>query len=56
VYGAYNKKTDFKPKVIPKRNETVNRIKTRLTQAFMFSSLDENEQKIVIDAMEEKKF
>jgi cAMP-dependent protein kinase regulator len=54
VYGKFNQKADFKPKVIPKSEEQKERIKTRLSQAFMFSALDDNEQGIVIDAMEEK--
>lgn len=34
----------------------MQRINKRLSEAFMFSALDENEKKIIIDAMEEKKF
>lgn len=54
VYGKFNQKGDFKPKVVPKSNEQKERIRTRLSQAFMFSALDENEQTVVIDAMEEQ--
>eukprot|EP00825_Cyclidium_porcatum_P049133 TRINITY_DN841_c0_g2_i2.p1 TRINITY_DN841_c0_g2~~TRINITY_DN841_c0_g2_i2.p1 ORF type:complete len:375 (+),score=79.28 TRINITY_DN841_c0_g2_i2:148-1272(+) len=56
AYGKFNKKQDFKPKIVPKSQEQMARIKTRLSQAFMFQSLDDQEQKIVIDAMEEKAF
>lgn len=55
VYGEYNKKGDFKPKVIPKNAQTIEKLKKRLLQAFMFSALDEGELKIVIDAIEEIK-
>lgn len=42
--------------MIPKKPDQAERISKRLTQAFMFSALDSNEKKIVIDAMEEVKF
>lgn len=41
VYGAYNKKADFVAKVIPKGEKTVEQLRKRLLQAFMFSALDE---------------
>ncbi len=41
--------------MIPKSNETKQKILARLTQAFMFSALDEKERNIVVDAMEEKR-
>ena len=56
VYGEYNKKEDFKPRVIPKSEEVKARIEKRLKQSFMFANLDEKETDIVINAMEEKKF
>jgi cAMP-dependent protein kinase regulator len=56
VYGAFNKKGDYKAKVIAKNDDQVKRIKNRLSQAFMFSSLDERDQVIVINAFEEKTF
>lgn len=56
AYGLWNKKGAFKPRVIPKNEEAKKRINQRLSQAFMFSALDENERNIVIDAMEEKKY
>lgn len=45
----------YQPKVIKKTENQKDRIKKRLEQAFMFTALDENEKKIVIDAMIEKK-
>ena len=56
VYGQWNKKTNFVPKNIPKSDDQINRLKKRLDQVFLFSSLDENEKSIVIKSMEEKKF
>lgn len=41
------------PKVVPKSDSTIAKLKKRLLQAFMFSALDEQELKIVIDAIEE---
>jgi cAMP-dependent protein kinase regulator len=42
--------------VIPKTEAQKERIMRRLSQAFMFSALDDKERDIVINAMEEKKF
>jgi len=56
VYGAWNKKESFKPKIIPKTEEQKARIEEKLKISFIFNSLDENELTIVVDAMEEKKF
>lgn len=56
AYGEFNKKLAYQPRVVPKSEETKNRIRTRLGQAFMFQCLDDNEKKIVVDAMEEVKF
>lgn len=56
VYGEYNKKEDFHPRVIPKSEDTKKRILLRLKESFLFRSLEEKETDIVIDAMEEKNF
>ena len=55
VYGNYNKKGIFEAKVIKKTEVTIEKLKARLLQAFMFSALDEGELKIVVDAIEEIK-
>ena len=55
AFGAWNQKSSFVPRVIAKSNETKSRILQRLSQAFMFSALDEREQTIVLDAMEERR-
>lgn len=56
AYGQYNKKEDFKPKFVPKKQEQKERITKRIMNAFMFSALDEKDRNIVVDAMEEKRF
>ena len=56
VYGNFNKKEHFIPKVVDKTSEQYDRIKQRCIQSFLFSSLDDKELRTVIDAMEEKDF
>ncbi len=56
VLGLYNKKENFIPKKIIKTLDQINRIKSKLLSSWIFSNLDKNEIKIVIDAMEEKIF
>lgn len=56
VYGNFNKKEDFKPRVIPKTAPQVETITNRLCNAFMFSALDDREKEVVIKAMEEKNY
>jgi cAMP-dependent protein kinase regulator len=55
-YGSHNKKGSYTAKFIQKSVEVTERIRSRLTQAFMFAALDETEKNIVIGAMEECKF
>jgi len=55
AFGAYNKKEDFKPNVVPKSEDTRQKIVSRLNMAFMFQALDEKEKQIVIDAMGERR-
>lgn len=55
VYGQWNKKGDFKPKVVPKSQETRDKLKKRLLEAFMFNALEEKEFEIVVDSIEECK-
>jgi len=56
AFGRFNKKEDFKPNFVKKTDEQILRIKKRLSQSFMFSSLDAKEQDIVVGAMEEVHF
>lgn len=53
VFGAHNRKEDFKPPVFPKSDEQKNLLKEKLLQAFMFNALDELDLNIVLDAIEE---
>ena len=55
VYGQWNQKGDFKPKVVQKSQDTRDKLAKRLLQAFMFNALDENEFRIVVDSIEEVK-
>lgn len=55
AYGEWNKKEDFKPRVIPKEPEQRARIIERLSKSFMFSALEETEREIVVNSMEERK-
>ena len=54
VFGRYHIKEAFKAKVIPKSIDIQQKIKERLSNAFMFMSLDPKDLKVVIDAMDEK--
>ena len=56
AYGLYNKKRDFVPKVIPKNEDQMNRIKGKIISSFIFSSLDKKDLEVVINAMEEKRY
>lgn len=56
VYGSFNVKQAYVPTVVEKSEEAKERIRTRLSQAFMFAALDDTEKNIVIDAMKECKF
>lgn len=56
VFGRFNKKVEYVPKVVPKNDAQKRRIRERLSQSFMFSALDEKEKNIVIDAMEIKEY
>lgn len=55
VFGEFNKKKAFVPRVVPKSAETKAKLERRLLQSFMFSALDAEELRIVIDAAEERK-
>jgi len=55
VFGRYNKKEEFIPKVVEKSQEMKDKIKNRLKVSFMFKALGDEELNIVVDAMEEAK-
>ena len=56
AYGLYNKKGNFVPKIIPKNEDQMNRIKGKIISSFIFSSLEKKDLEVVINAMEEKRF
>ena len=56
VYGKYNKKEAFKPRVVPKSDDVKKRIFQKLNMNFMFKSLEPENKEIVINAIEEKHF
>jgi hypothetical protein len=53
VYGLYNIKKEFVPKVIAKSDDQKQRLNTKVCQSFMFSALDTKDLNTVLDAMEE---
>ena len=55
VFGRYNKKEEFVPKVVAKPQETKDKLKALLSGNFMFAALGAEELNIVLDAMEECK-
>ena len=56
VYGLYNKKKKYVPRVIPKTEDQKKRIREKCMQSFIFNSLEEKELKTVIDSFEEKRY
>lgn len=56
AFGAWNKKSEFIPRVIPKSSSQESSIKYRLSKCFMFSSLDDTETEVIVKAMEERKY
>ena len=56
AYGIHNVKKPYVPRVIPKNEEQIERIKDKCLQSFIFNSLEDKELKTVIDSFEEKKF
>lgn len=55
AFGSWNKKGNYKPVVVPKNDETKDKIRARLSKSFLFNSLDEKDFEIVIGAMTEVK-
>lgn len=54
VYGKHNAKLKYVPRVVKKSEEVKGRIFEKLNQNLMFKSLELENKKILIDAMEEK--
>jgi len=56
AFGIYHKKSDFKPIVIDKSDDVKEKIQKRLSESFLFNTLSEKDQNIVLDAMKEENF
>ena len=52
AFGNWNKKEEFKAPFYPKTEELTSSLRTRLSQAFMFSNLNPDELEIVLGAMQ----
>jgi cAMP-dependent protein kinase regulator len=52
-FGSWNKKEAFEAPVIPKSEATKKKIRARLSDSFLFNSLEPKEMTIVIEAMKE---
>lgn len=56
AFGNWNKKEEFKAPFHPKSEQLVSALRDRLSQAFMFSSLNPDEIEIVLGAMQKVTF
>ncbi len=56
AYGNYNQKGKWVPIEIPKSEEAKKRIQQRMMHSFLFKSLEDKDKKIVINAMDERKY
>lgn len=52
VFGQFNKKTDFCPKIIEKDPSTTETIKKLIEKSILFQTLNKEDISIVIGAME----
>lgn len=56
AFGNWNKKEEFKAPFFEKSDETIEALKKRLEQAFMFSALNPKELQVVLGAMQKVVF
>ena len=56
VYGDFNKKKEFKPKIIPKKEDQKKRLEQVVSKSFIFNNLDNKDLITVLDAIEERRF
>jgi len=56
AFGNWNKKEEFKAPFYEKSSELVAALRSRLSQAFMFSNLNPDELEIVLGAMQKFEF
>lgn len=50
------KRKQLKPKVIPKTEAQIIKLREKLISSFIFGGVDDNELSIILSAMEERKF
>lgn len=55
VYGAYNKKEAYKPKVHQKSQETKDQIRELLAKSILFMHMEDRDVEVIINAMDVKK-
>ena len=53
-YGKFNKTEVYIPRIIKKTDDQIRRIRAKITQSFIFNSVDETGLDTIIGAMEEK--
>lgn len=56
VYGDFNKKGDFKAKIIPKKDDQKKRLQAVVGKSFIFNNLEDSDLHTVLDAVEEARF
>ena len=56
VYGVFNKKEEFKAKIINKTEDQKKRISIRIKQSILFNSVEDKDLNTIIDSMEEKRY
>ena len=56
AFGNWNKKEEFKAPFYAKSDELITALRSRLSQAFMFSNLNPEELEIVLGAMQKFSF
>ena len=54
MFGIWNKKENFKARIIQKSNNAKTTILQIINRQFMFSGLNDGDKSIIVDAMEEK--
>ena len=56
VYGKYNPKGNFNPKIVPKDQATQSKIRELLSNSFLFRHLDSNDMEVIVNAMQIRQF
>jgi len=56
VFGKYNKRSSFTPKLIEKDEQTYQRLRTRLSDHWIFNSLQGEDKDVLVKAMKEETY